>query len=212
MTQLTFGGELRRLREQLGLSLKKFAHLVHYDPGYLSKIENGLKPPNATLAARCDAELEADGALSALVSAPSAKESKQTGYAVRIPVVIDGRPILVSVNTNGQLSGTASGSCDRATPTDLCETLSRGLPGSSAAMIVSGERLVWQWELPGGRAFGGAALPAFLGEASWSTQHAVVIADQRLRSLNEFVWSAPRGVIVTGTPVDLAPSPCCWTL
>lgn len=65
MTQLTFGGELRRLREQHGLSLKKFAHLVHYDPDYLSKIENGLKPPTATLAARCDSELEADGALSA---------------------------------------------------------------------------------------------------------------------------------------------------
>jgi transcriptional regulator with XRE-family HTH domain len=46
----TFGDEPRRLREQRGLSLKKFASLVLYDPGYLSKIENGLKPPTATLA------------------------------------------------------------------------------------------------------------------------------------------------------------------
>lgn len=69
MGQLTFGSELRRLREQRGLSLKKFAKLVHYDPGYLSKIENRLKPPTGTLAAKCDAELQADGALLALVTA-----------------------------------------------------------------------------------------------------------------------------------------------
>jgi len=77
MTQQTFGSELRRLREQRGLSLKKFAQLVHYDPGYLSKIENGLKPPNATVAARCDAELAADGALSTLVSAVPARAARQ---------------------------------------------------------------------------------------------------------------------------------------
>jgi len=69
MTQQSFGGELRRLREQRGLSLNKFATLVHYDPGYLSKVENGRKPPSALLAARCDAELDAGGALSALASA-----------------------------------------------------------------------------------------------------------------------------------------------
>ncbi|MGH3932898.1 MAG: helix-turn-helix domain-containing protein, partial [Pseudonocardiaceae bacterium] len=71
MTQQTFGGELRRLREQRGLSLKKFAHLVHYDPGYLSKIENGLKPPTVTLAKACDTALDTGGTLSALVPAPA---------------------------------------------------------------------------------------------------------------------------------------------
>lgn len=76
MGQLTFGNELRRLREQRGLSLKKFAHLVHYDPGYLSKIENGLKPPNATLAEACDAALETGGTLSELV--PTNAESKSS--------------------------------------------------------------------------------------------------------------------------------------
>lgn len=74
MGQLTFGGELRRLREQRGLSLKKFAHLVHYDPGYLSKIENGLKPPTVTLAEACDAALDTGRTLSALVPTPA--ESK----------------------------------------------------------------------------------------------------------------------------------------
>ena len=67
MGQQSFGGELHRLRKQRGLSLKKFAHLVHYDPGYLSKIENGLKPPTATLAEACDTALDTDGTLAALV-------------------------------------------------------------------------------------------------------------------------------------------------
>jgi hypothetical protein len=72
MNQPTFGDELRSLRQQRGLSLKKFARVVHFDPGYLSKIENGLKPPSATVASRCDAALDAGGALSALVPAPAA--------------------------------------------------------------------------------------------------------------------------------------------
>lgn len=72
MNQLTFGDQLRSLRQQRGLSLKDFARVVHFDPGYLSKIENGLKPPTATVAAKCDAALDADGALSALVPAPVA--------------------------------------------------------------------------------------------------------------------------------------------
>ncbi|MGH3815521.1 MAG: helix-turn-helix domain-containing protein [Pseudonocardiaceae bacterium] len=74
MNQPAFGDELRRLRLQRGLSLKKFAQLVHYDPGYLSKIENGLKPPTGTVAGRCGAALEADGTLSALAPAPALSE------------------------------------------------------------------------------------------------------------------------------------------
>ncbi len=77
MSEPTFGNELRRLREQRGLSLKKFAHLVHYDPGYLSKIENGLKPPTATLATACDAALDTGGMLAALVPTPAASKSSR---------------------------------------------------------------------------------------------------------------------------------------
>ncbi|MGH3942575.1 MAG: helix-turn-helix domain-containing protein [Pseudonocardiaceae bacterium] len=77
MTQQTFGGELRRLREQRGLSLKKFAHLVHYDPGYVSKIENGLKPPTATLAKACDMALDTGRTLSALVTPPALSKSSR---------------------------------------------------------------------------------------------------------------------------------------
>lgn len=82
MSQPTFGDELRRLRQQRGLSLKKFAQLVHYDSGYLSKIENGLKPPTPALAASCDAALEAGGGLVRLAGsrvAPAQQRRRHSG-------------------------------------------------------------------------------------------------------------------------------------
>lgn len=59
----SFGELLRGHRVAAGLSLTQMAALVNYDKSYLSKIENGLKPPQTALARRCDAELEAGGAL-----------------------------------------------------------------------------------------------------------------------------------------------------
>lgn len=195
----TFGDELRRLRQQRGLSLKKFAQLVNYDPGYLSKIENGLKPPTDTVAGRCDAVLEADGILSALAPAPTASRPSRVAHEVHIPVVIDGQPMLLPIKPKVQFSVTPAGGHDRTTQSDLGEALSRGLPGSSAAIVLSNAGTAWQWELPGGRAFGGASLPAYLGEVSWSTGHTAVIAERGSQSLGEFVSSAPRGVIIAAS-------------
>jgi transcriptional regulator with XRE-family HTH domain len=62
-----FGPELRRRREQAGLSLAAFAGRTHFTKGYLSKIETGKARPNRTLADICDRDLGADGALLALV-------------------------------------------------------------------------------------------------------------------------------------------------
>ncbi|MFJ5549224.1 helix-turn-helix domain-containing protein [Streptomyces sp. NPDC093225] len=62
-----FGPALRRVRGERGLSLAALARLVHYSKGYLSKIENGGKPPTADLARRCDTALGAAGALARLV-------------------------------------------------------------------------------------------------------------------------------------------------
>ncbi|MGK5628749.1 nSTAND1 domain-containing NTPase, partial [Streptomyces sp. URMC 123] len=67
-----FGPELRRLRRERGVSLAGLARLVHYSKGYLSKIENGEKPPTADVARRCDDALAADGALRRLLSSPAA--------------------------------------------------------------------------------------------------------------------------------------------
>ncbi|HEY3483461.1 MAG TPA: helix-turn-helix transcriptional regulator, partial [Streptomyces sp.] len=62
-----FGIEMRRLRTRRELSLAGLAERVHYDKGYLSKIETGRLPANRRLATLVDAELEADGDLIALL-------------------------------------------------------------------------------------------------------------------------------------------------
>lgn len=64
----TFGGELRRLRREAGISLSTLAERVHYSKGYLSKVENGSSQPNASLAAMCDEVLATGGALTALLA------------------------------------------------------------------------------------------------------------------------------------------------
>lgn len=68
MEQPLFGDELRRLRRAAGLSMKAFARLAHYDPSYVSKLENGVKSPTDEVAAACDAVLGAGVRLQALVS------------------------------------------------------------------------------------------------------------------------------------------------
>ncbi|WP_033037065.1 helix-turn-helix domain-containing protein [Streptomyces monomycini] len=64
-----FGDALRRLRREREVSLRALAQLVHYSKGYLSKIENGEKPPTGDVARRCDTALAADGTLTRLLSA-----------------------------------------------------------------------------------------------------------------------------------------------
>ncbi|MEU2791278.1 helix-turn-helix domain-containing protein [Streptomyces sp. NPDC007100] len=64
-----FGDALRRLRREKEVSLRSLAELVHYSKGYLSKIENGEKPPTADVARRCDAALTGNGALARLLAA-----------------------------------------------------------------------------------------------------------------------------------------------
>ncbi len=54
----SFGPELRRVRLGAGISLTRFAGLVHYSKGYLSKVENGQKQPTVQLARLCDAVLK----------------------------------------------------------------------------------------------------------------------------------------------------------
>ncbi|MCB5169686.1 helix-turn-helix domain-containing protein [Streptomyces bambusae] len=78
-----FGPALRRLRTERGLSLSALARLVHYSKGYLSKIENGGKPPTGDLARSCDAVLRAGGALAAL--APEVPAARQPEPAAECP-------------------------------------------------------------------------------------------------------------------------------
>ncbi|MFF7471134.1 helix-turn-helix domain-containing protein [Streptomyces sp. NPDC008092] len=65
--QEEFAEALRVRREAADLSLAELARRVHYSKSYLSRVENGLRPPGRLLAERCDAALRADGALLALL-------------------------------------------------------------------------------------------------------------------------------------------------
>ncbi|MBR8743340.1 helix-turn-helix transcriptional regulator [Nocardiopsis sp. MG754419] len=64
-----FRTELRRRRMAVGMSLEDLSRRAHYSKGYLSKVENGTKPATPDVARACDAALEAQGALSTLVTA-----------------------------------------------------------------------------------------------------------------------------------------------
>jgi len=65
---LSFGSELRRLRQARGLSLNELSALLHYSKGYLGKVERGDKKATADMARRCDETLDARGALARLVA------------------------------------------------------------------------------------------------------------------------------------------------
>jgi transcriptional regulator with XRE-family HTH domain len=76
----SFGVELRRMREEAGLSLSALGKAVHYTKGYLSKIETSDRPPGPELARLCDAALNAGGTLVALVPRdPMAKVNPTPG-------------------------------------------------------------------------------------------------------------------------------------
>lgn len=59
----SFGELLRQCRAAAGISMGELARRVNYSKSYLSKLENDLKPPNATVARLCDASLDAGGTL-----------------------------------------------------------------------------------------------------------------------------------------------------
>ena len=64
----SFGEELRRRRLMADFSLSDLARRVHYSKAQLSKVERGVKAPSMELVRLCDAALEADGQLIALLS------------------------------------------------------------------------------------------------------------------------------------------------
>jgi transcriptional regulator with XRE-family HTH domain/tetratricopeptide (TPR) repeat protein len=69
VTVETFGEAVRRLRaEHGGMSLRQLAKLAALDPGHLSRIESGRRPPSRQIAAALDQALGACGALVGLAS------------------------------------------------------------------------------------------------------------------------------------------------
>ncbi|MYX29038.1 helix-turn-helix domain-containing protein [Streptomyces sp. SID8381] len=81
-TTLGFGPELRRLRNEAGLSLTEFSAALNYDKGHLSKVERGERSASPELARRCDAFLGANGELQRLAIGPgTASDTTETPAA-----------------------------------------------------------------------------------------------------------------------------------
>jgi transcriptional regulator with XRE-family HTH domain len=63
---MSFGSEVRRLREARAMSLRALADAVPCDPGYLSRVEAGSRQASQTMAAALDTALDAQGTLTML--------------------------------------------------------------------------------------------------------------------------------------------------
>src|SRR5216110_2922625 len=81
----SFGDAVRRLRlANDGISLRRLAKIAAVNPGHLSRIQAGKRPPSAQIAAALDRVLHADGSLIALAAGP-------TGRTTGLPVEHWGR-------------------------------------------------------------------------------------------------------------------------
>ncbi|HEX5118955.1 MAG TPA: tetratricopeptide repeat protein [Pseudonocardiaceae bacterium] len=89
-----FGERLRTLRTERGLSLADLSTRVHYSKGYLSKVENGDKPPTVQLARGCDQALGADGGLLRMLIGPASAPQGGTSVprAVKATTRRDNQP------------------------------------------------------------------------------------------------------------------------
>ncbi|MBF6171077.1 helix-turn-helix domain-containing protein [Nocardia blacklockiae] len=73
-----FGREVRRLREERGLTVGELAARTNYARQHMARIEQGERLPTSKMAARLDDVLEADGALLAVCAAQALQQSLNT--------------------------------------------------------------------------------------------------------------------------------------
>ncbi|WP_282694134.1 helix-turn-helix transcriptional regulator [Streptomyces sp. CC208A] len=88
------GPELRRLRQEAGLTLTEFSVALNYDKGHLSKVERGERSASPELARRCDAFLGADGALQRLAVRPGTGPDTTEPPAAPSPWLVGRRAVL----------------------------------------------------------------------------------------------------------------------
>ncbi|WP_053914491.1 helix-turn-helix transcriptional regulator [Streptomyces sp. SCSIO 75703] len=97
-TPLRFGPELRRLRQESGLTLTEFSVALNYDKGHLSKVERGERSASPELARRCDAFLGANGELRRLAVRPES-DSDTTEMPSATNLWLVGRRAVLSAGT-----------------------------------------------------------------------------------------------------------------
>ncbi|MET9203688.1 helix-turn-helix domain-containing protein [Streptomyces bacillaris] len=102
---LRFGAELRRLREEAGMTLKQLAEVTTYSTGHLSKIERGVNPPTMSLAQCCDAYFNAGGRLRRLFSAEDQSAGSRPRPARRRVIVTGVGSLIAARMADGGGSG-----------------------------------------------------------------------------------------------------------
>lgn len=106
---------LRIFRRERTLSLTQLSVLTHFSKGYLSKIENGLRPPTHELAAACDRALELDGVLQALVPVSPPRATVERTTPVAVPAQLPSAAAMVGrAETARALTGMATGPAGEA--------------------------------------------------------------------------------------------------
>ncbi|KUL51047.1 hypothetical protein ADL22_06835 [Streptomyces sp. NRRL F-4489] len=113
---LDFGAELRRLRQEAGMTLQQLAQDVNYSKGFLCKVERGQSRPPMGLARRCDVLFAANGELRRLAE-PQEEDAggtdSDTETMARRDVIATGVGPLLGMATGG---GTNSSGQARALP------------------------------------------------------------------------------------------------
>lgn len=79
------GQLLRRRRRELGLSLQQLADLVHYNKGYLSRVENGKQTISIAVAEACDKALGTDNELTARATVALERGHRESMPLAQLP-------------------------------------------------------------------------------------------------------------------------------
>jgi transcriptional regulator with XRE-family HTH domain len=87
----TFGEQLRRLRQQRGLSIRDLAKLAHHSKSVVWEWESGLKVPTADVTGRLDQLLDGDGVLTAAAGqlAPVNGHAERLAHVAAAPRTVD---------------------------------------------------------------------------------------------------------------------------
>src|SRR5437868_8262515 len=80
----TFAERFRDLLHESGMSLRGLARQISFDPGYLSDVKNGHRPPSRAVADAVDEALHAHGELVALCPPPRTRRSQPDDSAVTV--------------------------------------------------------------------------------------------------------------------------------
>jgi transcriptional regulator with XRE-family HTH domain len=112
-----FGAQVKELRLQRGLSLRRLGKLCHCSHGFLWDLEAGTKRPSAAVAALLDAALGTDGRLSAMVGKLSADSGE------RLAAIDSDGPLSIS---GPDLADVWQGGVDAAAELWRADMLTRG--------------------------------------------------------------------------------------